>query len=185
MRRGIGRGGCVAWRVMGLVARLGGFRRAALMGLPVVGLTFVFGGSVLAAPAFAADTETIVFATRGAYTFTVPPGVTSVTISAVGAAGGSTPFVDASFDCDSRGAAGGQGASVTGTFPVSGGEPLQVGVGAPGGSVSQCSTGQPADGGYGGGGMGGSSGGNIGGSAGVVARPRSQSRLHRLPSTHR
>jgi hypothetical protein len=121
---------------------------------------------VTVAPASAADTATAVFNTAGAYGFTVPAGVTSVTITAIAAAGGSTPFVNSSFDCEPGGGAGGHGASVTGSFTVSGGEALQIGVGAPGQSVSQCTTGQPGDGGYGGGGAGGPSGGNIGGAAG-------------------
>jgi hypothetical protein len=132
-----------------------GFRRAGFGALSAITLAFALGSSVLTAPAFAADTATAVFNTPGAYTFTVPAGVTSVTITAIGAGGGSTPRIDSSFACGPAGAAGGHGASVTGTFTVAGGQQLLVGVGAPGASVSSCATpSQPGAGGYGGGGVG-------------------------------
>ena len=102
------------------------------------------GGVVVAALWFAASagaatTATSTFTTLGQSTFTVPAGVTSVTINAIGAAGGGC-----------TGVAGGEGASVTATVAVSPGDQLLVGVGGAGGP---CSAG--GAGGVGGGGAGG------------------------------
>ena len=100
----------------------------------------------------AAATET--FSSPGSYSFTVPAGVTSVTLTATGAAGGRSA---------SGTAGGGQGAVVTATVPVPAGEQLSVAVGAPGGTGGT--------GGTGGGGAGGAAanGGAGGGGASVVS----------------
>jgi hypothetical protein len=105
--------------------------------------------------AHAATTATATFSSPGQYSFSVPPGVTSIAVTAVGGAGGSCapdiapaspgPWV------------GGSGAQVAATVAVSPGERLLVGVGTPGG---RC--GVPA------GGAGGTGGGGSGG-AGLVA----------------
>ncbi len=77
-----------------------------------------------AAPASADVTETTPFSTPGEYTFTVPAGVTSISVTAIGAAGGDNPC---------WGPTGGEGATVTATLPVSPNQQLFVGVGAAGG----------------------------------------------------
>src|SRR3954447_26472553 len=76
-------------------------------------------------------TATTSYTAPGRYAFTVPPGVTRVQATVVGAAGGSGWCVATS--------AGGRGASVTATLPVTPEEALLVGVGAPGGR-NTCST---------------------------------------------
>jgi hypothetical protein len=68
----------------------------------------------------AAAQSTTSFTSPGTYLFTVPVGVSSVSISAIGGAGG---------PC---GLNGGQGASVSGTFAVSAGEQLAVTAGGAG-----------------------------------------------------
>lgn len=107
-------------------------------------------------------TATTMFPSAGEYSFTVPPGVTSISVTAVGGAGGAS--------CD---AAGGEGASVSGAFSVTPGEQLQIGVGGAGGTAT-CGT-QGGVGGLGGGGVGGtgsvSDGGGGGGGATVVSGP--------------
>ena len=73
-------------------------------------------------------------------TYTVPAGVTSVTITALGAAGGSgTDIFSGKYS-----GAGGDGASVTATVPVSPGQVLYVEVGGQGGSPSIPPTTQAA-----------------------------------------
>lgn len=110
-------------------------------------------------------TKTTTFNTPGSYTFAVPEGVSSITVTVIGAAGGS--YLDPCFS-DS----GGEGASVTATVPVSSQEQLSVGVGGPGADGCVGSpTAAGAAGGVGGGGQGGSSqsaGGAGGGGASVV-----------------
>lgn len=92
---------------------------------------------------------TTTFTSPGKYSFTVPKGVTSVTIVAIGAPGG-TCSVDQT-------APGGAGAAITATVPVLSGEALFVGVGSAGGS---CAEGGGALGGAGGSGGGGGGGDN-------------------------
>ena len=103
----------------------------------------------------AASTSTITarYSSPGSYSFDVPAGVAGITVTAIGAAGGSSaPGL----------ANGGQGASITASFAVSPGEQLSVSVGAPGSSGA---------GGAGGGGAGGAAatGGAGGGGASVVS----------------
>jgi hypothetical protein len=111
------------------------------------------------ATAGAATTQS--FTTPGQYAFTVPAGVTSVSVSAVGGAGGSC-----------NGTTGGEGAAAAGTFAVQPGEQLLVGVAGPGGT---CPVGAGAGVGASGVGGGGSGGGSIfpgagGGGASEVGR---------------
>ena len=80
----------------------------------VVGSVLAGGG---AAQASAATTATATFSLAGEYSFTVPAGVSSVSVTAVGAAGGAELYGS----CD---AVGGDGASVSATLPVSSGEQL-------------------------------------------------------------
>ncbi len=93
----------------------------------VVGMAVLLAVGV--GSASAAVTATATFSNPGAYTFTVPSGVTSITATVIGAAGGG--------GC----AAGGKGASLTATVPVTSGEQLAVGVAAPG---QPCGDGQAA-----------------------------------------
>jgi hypothetical protein len=122
---------------------------------------------VFAAPAgaFPATTATTAFTNAGQYVFTVPFGVTSIEVTAVGAAG----------DDSSGNDAGGEGASAGGldasvpahvTVPVSSGEQLYVSVGGVG--VIGNSGGGGA-GGFGGGGGGGVNAGGGGGASVVTA----------------
>jgi len=112
--------------------------------------------AALAAP-LAAQAVTIEFTVQplcAAQTFVVPAGVTSITVEALGAQGGSAGAV-----------AGGLGGSATATLAVTPGEQLQVNVGGQGGS--------PAGGCNGGGGGGApvaGSGGRGGGGASDVRR---------------
>jgi Bacterial Ig-like domain (group 3) len=91
-------------------------RRLAL----VIALPLALGVARGARPASAAISQTFTY-TGAVQTFTVPAGVTSITITALGAGGarGST-------------AAGGTGAGQTGTFAVTGGVSLNVIVGGSG-----------------------------------------------------
>lgn len=89
-----------------------------------------------------ATTTTTRFLTPGAYEFTVPPGVSRVTVVAVGGAGG---------DCGELGRAG-RGAAVTAEVPATAGQQLFVGVAGSGGD---CVDHVEAVGGVGGGGRGG------------------------------
>jgi hypothetical protein len=98
----------------------------------VVGFVVWWGVGVTAASA--ATTETATFTVPGSYVFNVPTGVTSITVTATGGAGGSVGVL-----------AGGRGAAVTATVPVVSDEQLLVGVG---GSVA----GGSSTGGIGGGG---------------------------------
>jgi hypothetical protein len=111
----------------------------------------------LALPAAAgAFTQTFNF-TGAAQTFTVPTGVTLVTVDAFGAEGGQAQ----------DGTAGGLGGRATATIAVTAGQVLQVNVGG------RPATGNPAAGGFNGGGasgtaVGGTSGGGGGGGASDV-----------------
>jgi hypothetical protein len=103
--------------------------------------------SLPAGVASAATTATATFSSPGGYAFTVPPSVTGIAVTAVGAAGG---------DCIFGTFGGGRGAAVSATFAVSPGERLVVGVGGPGGNASACGQGGAGGaGGIGGGGTGG------------------------------
>lgn len=117
------------------------------LSLVVAGLA----GSVVAAPPAGAETRSTTFTTSGSYT--VPPGITTVHVRAVGGYGGRA------FD----NTAGGRGAVVEADLAVVPGQELRVHVGGPG------DNGRYSDGGSGGangGGAGGSwmSGGGGGGS---------------------
>ncbi|MET8629122.1 Ig-like domain-containing protein [Kitasatospora sp. NPDC004669] len=100
--------------------------------------------------------------TGAAQTFTVPTGVTQVSVDAKGASGG------AGAGDTNPGGAGGHGAEVTGTVTVTPGQTLQVNVGGAGTDGTQ---GAPGTGGFNGGATGGSSdfvhGGGGGGASDV------------------
>ncbi len=114
-----------------------------------------------AAGAARAATKTATFTGPGEYSFTVPAGVRSLTVIAIGAAGGDCPV-------DQK-VVGGEGAALTGSVPVIPDETLFVGIGSPG---APCHDGG-APGGSGGGGPGGNAGfgGAGGGGATVVGVP--------------
>jgi hypothetical protein len=117
-----------------------------------------------AADAARAASATARFNSPGAYSFTVPAGVTSVTAILVGAAGGSCLGGVVGPGAPVTGV-GGAGAAVTAMVPVSPSQPLFVGVGAPG---AACGPGA-GDGGSGGG-AGGLGGGGNGGNGTAGAR---------------
>jgi hypothetical protein len=116
----------------------------------MVAALVVLVGCVAAGTASAAVTTTTTFSTPGDYSFTVPVGVSSVAVSAIGGGGGHCGSV-----------LGGRGASLQATVIVSPGEQLFVGVGAPGGA---CNT---KGGGGAAGGIAGAGGGGAGGVAGL------------------
>jgi hypothetical protein len=118
-------------------------------------------GWVSTGVAEAAATNTTAFTSPGQYSFVVPEGVRSVTVIAIGAAGG-----DCSVD---QGGAGGPGAALTASVPVIPDQTLFVGVGANG---AACKVGG-GPGGSGGGGAGGDAGfgGAGGGGATLVGAP--------------
>jgi hypothetical protein len=160
-------GGELSWWVRR--GRLAGGRWvSALAVLPLAAAGLVAQAGV-AGPALAA-TSTFIY-TGLEQTYTVPAGVSAVTITAVGAPGGAGNPV----------APGGKGASVTATVAVTAGATLYVLVGGPG--VEQTDAG-PTVGGFNGGGS--SDAGGGGGasdvrstSASTGLTPTSDSRLGR------
>lgn len=116
--------------------------RAWLLG---VGGALALAYSASPGMAQAAATGTTAFNSPGTYLFTVPPGVTTITVIAVGAAGGGCALTGS----------GGKGAVITASVPTSPGLQLVVGVGAPG-NLGVCNGGNGTSaGGLGGGGAGG------------------------------
>lgn len=141
----------------------GQVRSRRALGASVVAV--LAGLAPLAVPgaALADTTATTTFTTPGEYSFTVPAGLSSISVTAVGGAGGSCVF----------GWAGGEAASVSGTVPVSGGEQLSITVAGPG---SNCAGDGPEAGGIGGGGTGGSGadggGAGAGGGGASIVKPQ-------------
>jgi hypothetical protein len=134
--------------------------RSALRCALLAGTALV--SALSAGAASAAVTTTQTFTPVGGHLFTVPAGVNSLTVTAVGAHGGGC------------GIAGGRGASITATVPVTGGEELFVGVGGVGGDCS-ATDGSPGPGGVGGGARGGTGltttfGGAGGGGASLIGK---------------
>lgn len=133
------------------------FSGRVVVAAAIVGLGALSGP--LAGSALADTTATVSYTTPGLSWFTVPAGVSSVTVTAVGAAGGNSVFEQ-----------GGYGGSVTEAVPVEPGHVLSVIVGGPGGSATVTT---PGAGGVGGGGSGGAatgtqfSGGGGGGASSV------------------
>ena len=120
-----------------------------------------FGYATISASAIGATTGTGVFKvtvppfdyTGGSQSYTVPPGVTRITINALGASG---TYFEGSFGA-------GLGASVTASYSVAPGEVLDVEVGGAGGNIYGTNKG-----GYNGGGDPGGPGGGAGGGASDV-----------------
>jgi Glycine rich protein len=120
----------------------------------LVGVLVAMAAVTVPSAAQAAITQS--FTTPGTSTYIVSVGVTQLSITAVGAAGG--PW------CANGG--GGRGASVSGTFSVSPGEQLIVSVGGVGATCAATNAG-----GVGGGGSSDSFAGAGGGASGVSAGP--------------
>ncbi len=100
-------------------------RRLQVLGLVVVGLVFAPSASVAALPPGCSQSGQTVRCTyrSGSNPFTVPAGVSSIRVVAVGGTGGSSP---------TGGGVGGAGAVVTGDLPVVGGSTLYAIVGGNG-----------------------------------------------------
>lgn len=144
-------------------------RRRARTGLGAIGAVLATSALVVSASAAATPpTVTKTFASTGAeQSFMVPPGVSSVRVNAIGAAGEPGRFGIGGVD-----GTGGAGADVVGQLPVSAGEVLYVEVAAPDFNGS----------GFGGDGLEGGLGGSGGGASDVrivsLAQPESlESRL--------
>jgi hypothetical protein len=138
-------------------------RRAALVAFVLVAFLLPWLG--VSSPAFAASPVVRAWGPApNSQTFTVPAGVTSVSITVEGAPGGS------GFRGGSTGGSGGSGARVTGTLPVTPGQTLLLDVGSAGSTGTTpngwCFLGDASDesnGGSGGGGGGVLDGGGTGG----------------------
>ena len=139
-------------------------------------ILWLLAGAVFALPAPAtasAATNTSTFgSTGGEQTFTVPDGVTQISVYAVGAPGGS-----------SEGVSGGLGAQVSTDLSVTPGETLYVEVGAAGGHAGNLN-GSGGGGGFNGGGVGGAGtaawsngGGGGGGASDIRTTPLTQNDL--------
>src|ERR1700722_4670652 len=102
----------------------------------LVGVLVAMAAVTVPSAAQAAATQS--FTTPGTSTYIVSVGVTQLSITAFGAAGG--PW------CANGG--GGRGASVSGTFPVSPGEQLTVSVGGVGATCAATNAGGGGGGGY-------------------------------------
>ena len=124
-------------------------RLAVLAGGGLVGATLLVSGA-------GAEPVTQPFNFTGAaQTFTIPAGVTQVTIEAFGAAGGNGEPFPTNPICDAGFGPGGAGSRTVATIPVTTGEVLQVFVGGEGADAPPF-TSTVAAGGFNGGGDGGS-----------------------------
>ena len=118
----------------------------------------------LAAPSVA-EADTVEFTVQpacAAQTFTVPAGVTSLTVEAYGAQGGSGGIVP-----NENNASGGSGGYATATLSVAPGDVLQVNVGGQGGSAVGGAAGSAGCNGGAAGGSGSTGGGGGGGASDV------------------
>lgn len=107
------------------------------------------------APTCTAGTCTVTFTDAGLDTFTVPAGVKSIAVTAVGARGGNGATVDDS----AQGGIGGHGTSTTGTLTTTPGDLVEIIVGAPGSDADGEYGGASGDGYAGTGGVGTGGGG--------------------------
>jgi hypothetical protein len=151
----------------GLVAVLvvGGVMFGGVSGASAIPTTTPCGGGIT--PTQSGSTATCSYASGASDTFTVPAGVTSVTITAVGGQGGST----GSSPCPS--AAGGEGATVSATaVTVNPLDSLTVTVATSGGNgttmAGECAAGGAGGSGAGSGGAGADGGGGGGGGSAVI-----------------
>lgn len=106
------------------------------------------------------------YSTTGTDSFSVPAGVTSVAVTAVGGKGGMGGGTD--INNLPAGGSGGNGANVTTTASVTSSSTLTVTVAGNGGDGGAAAGGSPGSGGGGGGGAGGNGGGGGGGGASSV-----------------
>ena len=139
--------------------------RLRLVRLWAVGVAGALAALAYTGAARAATIGTTKFGSPGVYVFAVPAGVRSVTVTAIGGAGGGCS------EPDQPSSVGGRGALVAATLVVTPGEQLVVGAG---GSGRDCPAPQGGLGGGGGGGSGGSNGvlgGPGGGGASLVGVP--------------
>lgn len=134
------------------------------MKLRLLGALVVITPLCAAAPAWA--DQQFVFNTPGTQAWTVPAGITQVTVDATGAAGGA--------DAGNNGCVPGDGGEVKATVPVTGGEKLAIGVGGAGSAASGNAggAGGPGGGGAGGTAASGDFGGGGGGGASNVTGPQ-------------
>ncbi len=128
------------------------FARIPQFLLPAI---FIIASFVVTAPSVQAAASTSFGYTGGPQFFTVPAGVTSISVTAIGAGGGVWTY--------NGGTAAGYAGEVQGTLSVTPGEVLTIDVGGVGGSVG--GTGQVGAGGWGGPSSSGGAGGD--GSSGV------------------
>ncbi len=142
--------------------RLDHFRtRCGIVGGGLLAAAALLAGPAAGYAAAAQTSTTTSYVNPGTYDFTVPVGVSSITATVLGAAGG----------FGSTEVAAGNPAIVTGTLPVTPGEQLLVGVGGVGADDNSFSN-AVIPGGIGGGGAGAAtafSGGGGGGGASLVA----------------
>jgi hypothetical protein len=122
-----------------------------LLAVVAVGAGALTASSVVSGPTpVGAQTATRTFDFTGsAQTFTVPAGVTEITVDASGAAGGSGEAFASNPDCASNFGVGGLGGDTTAVIAVTPGEELQINVGGRGGDGLP---GSPGAGGFNGGG---------------------------------
>jgi hypothetical protein len=138
--------------------RAPGTRRRSVAPLGVVGCALA--ATLLATPVASAVTQT--FSIPGASSFTVPAGVTSVEVDAIGGQGGGALVAPAQFRCQ-----GGAGSRVQGTMSVTPGQTYWVVVGGAGGDSYPTSPNPSSQGGYNGGGAGRSEQWSSGGGGGA------------------
>ncbi len=130
--------------------------------VPLRGFLPVFGTILSVVSFFLADanaTTTNLVYTGASQSWTVPPNVSSISITLTGAVGGT-----GGNDGSNSGAAGGSGGRVTGTLAVTAGETLTFYVGGAGGNGASATTGGSGTAGNAGGGYAGGRGGNAGSS---------------------
>jgi hypothetical protein len=160
-------------RFAGLVAVLvvGGVMFGVVSGASAIPTTPCGGGTLT----LSGSTATCSYASGASDTFSVPAGVTSVTITAVGGHGGST----GPSPCPSG--AGGEGATVSATATVNPSDSLAVTVATNGGngttSSGECAAGGAGGSGAGSGGAGADGGGGGGGGSAVIDTTASSATL--------
>jgi hypothetical protein len=135
-----------------------GRRRSVAIGAAV---GCALAAALLSVPA-ASGAVTETFATPGATQFTVPAGITSITIDARGGQGGGALVAPAQARCQ-----GGAGSRVQGTMAVTPGQTYWVVVGGAGGDAYPTNPNTSSLGGYNGGGMGRSQQWSSGGGGGA------------------
>lgn len=130
--------------------------------IDITGQTTTTGSTVVTIPATAPVYSNVnkvqTFQTAGTTSFTVPDGVTSIKVTAIGGGGGGQQGYGNYSGSGGAGAGGGAGQTITSTITVTPGQVLSVVVGAGGAGATSTTTG----GGYGGTGPNGGPGANGG-----------------------